>query len=368
MISEILAFTAGLILVFFVIDSVIRTFVLPRSQNVLLTGLIFRAIRQVFNFAGRLTTNPVRQESLLALYAPVTLVGLPFIWLFFLTLGFTAMYWALGIRPLEQAFVLSGSSLLTLGFSPVEGLAQTVLAFIDATLGLIIIALIIAYLPTMYAAFSRRETLVAKLEVYASTPPSPIEIIGRMYRINGIAHLRELFTLWETWFAEIEEAQTSFAPLNFFRSPKPQRSWVTAAGAVLDSAALTLAALDLPREPRAALCIRSGYLALRHIADFFNIGYDSDPQPGGKIHVTKEEFFHALDLLHAQGVGLKPNREQAWIDYSGWRINYDEVLVALAFITQAPAGVWSSDRLEKDPNYRLRRKTRSSRKENRHDR
>jgi hypothetical protein len=38
-------------------------------------------------------------------------------------------------------------------------------------LGLLLVALLIAYLPTMYAAFSRRETAVKLLEVRAGNPP-----------------------------------------------------------------------------------------------------------------------------------------------------------------------------------------------------
>ena len=356
------AFAAGLIVVLYVVDSVVRTFVLPRSQNVLLTGLIFRLIRGLFDLAGRMVRDPRRQENLLALYSPITLMSLPFIWLFLLTVGFMAMFWAVGVRPIGDAFLLSGSSLLTLGFAPVNGVFQTVLSFIDAAMGLVIIALLIAYLPTMYSAFSRRETLVAKLEVYAGTPPSPVEIVGRMHRINGIDHLRDLFGLWETWFAEIEEAQTSFAPLNFFRSPKPDRSWVTAAGAILDSAALTLSVLDVPREPRAALCIRAGYLALRHIAEFFDIAYDANPKPNDPIWVEKDEFFDALRALEAQGVALKRDWDQAWTDFSGWRVNYDEVLVALAYLTRAPEGVWTTDRLA-GGTYRMKKNRNWKKKE-----
>jgi len=40
----------------------------------------------------------------------------------------------------------------------------------------------------------------------------------------------------------------------------------------------------------------------------------------------------------------KPDREQAWQDFAGWRVNYDQVLLALAGLTMAPNAPWSSDR------------------------
>ena len=85
------------------------------------------------------------------------------------------------------------------------------------------------------------------------------------------------------WFTELEETHTSLGVLAFFRSPNPHRSWVTASGAVLDTAALRLSVLDIACSPQAALCIRSGYLALREIADFFGFDYDHDPAPDDPI-------------------------------------------------------------------------------------
>ena len=48
----------------------------------------------------------------------------------------------------------------------------------------------------------------------------------------------ELFLNWEQWFLEIEESHTSIPALAYFRSPQPERSWITAAGCVLDTAAI----------------------------------------------------------------------------------------------------------------------------------
>ena len=63
----------------------------------------------------------------------------------------------------------------------------------------ILVAVLIAYLPTMYAAFSRRETAVTLLEVRANTPPSAVEMILRFNRIHGLEHLTEQWAAWETW-------------------------------------------------------------------------------------------------------------------------------------------------------------------------
>jgi len=43
-------------------------------------------------------------------------------------------------------------------------------------------------------------------------------------------------------------------------------------------------------------------------------------------------------------VPLKADRDQAWRDFAGWRVNYDLALVELARLTDAPPSPWSSDR------------------------
>jgi hypothetical protein len=206
-----------------------------------------------------------------------------------------------------------------------------------------LVALLIGYLPTMYNVFSRREALVTLLEVRAGSPPSAVEMITRVHRIRGLDYLAELWEQWEVWFAELGESHTSLGPINFFRSPQADRSWVTAAGAVLDAASLVTAAVDIPNNPQAQLCIRAGYLALRHIADFFRIPYDPNPQPTDPISITRQEFDEAYDALAAAGVPMR-EREQAWRDFAGWRVNYDTVLLSLAAVTSAPYAPWSSDR------------------------
>ena len=41
---------------------------------------------------------------------------------------------------------------------------------------------------------------------------------------------------------------------------------------------------------------------------------------------------------------LRADRDQAWRDFAGWRVNYDVPLVTLAGFLVAPYARWSSDR------------------------
>lgn len=343
-ILRILAFAFGLFLVFATLRAAIRTFVLPRSARVWLTRWVFQATHWLFRARAQKVSSYTRQDQVMAMFAPTALFVLPLAWITTVTLGYTAMFWAVGVTPLFDAFRLSGSSLLTLGFAPAQGPFQTILSFSEATIGLALIALLIAYLPAIYAAFSRREAAVAMLEVRAGSPPSAITMLERAHRLNRLDQLGEVWSNWERWFTEIEESHTSLTALVFLRSPQADRSWITAAGTVLNTASLAASTLDIPREVRADLCIRSGYLALRRIADYFSIPYKSDPSPDDPISVSRVEFDQACDQLAQSGLPLKDDRDKAWRDFQGWRVNYDTVLIALAALTMAPYAPWVSDR------------------------
>jgi len=340
----LLAFLVGVVFVTGTLTSAIRSFVVPRGVPDRLTSAVFIAMRYPFDLWTRRRDSYAEQDRAMALFAPFTLLALPAVWLTLVTLGYTLMYWALGVPSWGAALTASGSSLLTLGFAPVGDLPSP-LIFSEAAIGLTLVALLIAYLPTMYAAFARRETAVTLLEVRAGSPPSAVKMIARLHRIGELDRLADVWVTWEVWFADIEESHTSLAPLIFYRSPQPDRSWVTAAGAVLDAAAFVSAVLDRPRDSRAELCLRAGYLALRRISDLFNIDYDPDPRfPDTPISITRAEFDRACDMLSRLGVALKEDREGAWRDFAGWRVNYDTVLLALAELTMAPYAPWSSDR------------------------
>jgi hypothetical protein len=341
---SLLAFALGLALVMAVLNAAIRTFVLPRSARVWLTRWVFRGTHWIFRSRSRRAKSYEGRDQVMAMFAPTALFLLPLAWIILVTFGYTAMYWAVGVRPLFEAFRLSGSSLLTLGFAPADGLLQTLLAFSEATIGLALIALLIAYLPAIYSAFSRREAAVAMLEIRAGSPPSALTMLERAHRLDRLGYLGETWSHWERWFTEIEESHTSLTALVFLRSPQADRSWVTAAGTVLNAAALAASTLDVPRDVRADLCIRSGYLALRRIADYFSIPYNPSPAPDDPISISRLEFDQAYEQLSKSGLPLRTDRDAAWQDFRGWRVNYDTVLIALSALTMAPYAPWVSDR------------------------
>jgi hypothetical protein len=332
-------FLLGVALATRTILSAVRTFVVPRGDNDQISRFAFRALRSIFTLVASPDRSFAFRDRVMAYYGPLGLVLLPFWLLVLLLTAFAAMFWALGV-PVGDAFVESGSSLLTLGFLRSTAPGGDVLSFIEAAVGLAMVALLISYLPTIYGAFSRRELLVSLLEVRADSPPSPVVMITRVHRLHGLEALHDMWEQWEQWFAELEETHSSLPVLVFYRSQQPDHSWVNAAGAVLDAAALMRAAVATPMDVQADLMIRAGYLALRRISIFFKVRFDPNPAPTKPTSIDRATFEAALDVLEGSGVPVVADRDQAWRDFNGWRVNYDEPLRALERITMAPTPWW----------------------------
>ena len=361
LVVRIVAFALALGVALGMFVSAVRTFVVPRGLPVALSRGVFVVLRRVFLRGGRSDYEAL--DHRMAFYAPTALLTLPMVWLSGVLGAFAVMYWAIDQESAWTALETSGSSLLTLGFQHPGSRVTTALSFVEAAMGLTLLALLITYLPTIYGAFSRREVFVSLMEGRAGSPPWGVTMLERYQRIGMLDRSDELWERAELWFSDIEESHTSLGALSFFRSPQREHSWVTTAGAVLDAASLQLSSLDLATpDPHAALCVRSGYLSLRRIAAYFDIPFDPDPAPDDPISVARDEFDEALRRLEAAGSPIREDREQAWRDFRGWRVNYDAVLVALAALVVAPQAPWSSDRIGAEPSavprLRIRRKRR----------
>ena len=330
----------GVMLVITTLSAAIRSFILPRNEVVRMNVWAFMAIRKVFDGAARLANSYERRDRIMAHYAPVALVALPVLWEALVSLGYTGLYWALGEGSWRHCFELSGSSLLTLGNARTYQLPITMLSYSEATLGLLLLTLLISYLPTIYQAFSRREVTVALLELRAGTPPTAAALLGWLNHDGSVQNDDQQWAEWERWFVEIEENHTSLPVLSFFRSPQPGRSWVTASGLILDTAALLFAAVDGPQPRQAQLTFKAGCLALNRVYRFFDDKAGSDPTdllPGGeKAEPGRLEFDEACQILADKGLKICEDRDAAWQQYHELRRRYATAQQFLGRLLMAP--------------------------------
>ena len=339
---RLLAGLAGGWLVIITVSAAIRSFVLPRNETVRLNIFVFGGVRVLFNFAARRARNYARRDRILSHYAPVALVALPIGWLALVGLGYSGIYWALGVENYTKSYELSGSTLLTLGTTSEKGLLVNVFSYSEATLGLLLLTLLISYLPTIYQAFSRREIVVAQLELRAGLPASACGLLSWLGHDQDFTNDDVQWLTWEQWFVEIDEGHTSLPVLAFFRSPQAGRSWVTAAGLILDTANLLFSALDAPRTRQVELTFAAGCLALNRVHRFFD--YKVETQPVELRSATEQaaadpgraEFAQAWQVLRTAGLPLRADEEVAWQHYHERRQRYAEALNFLGQLLMAP--------------------------------
>jgi len=330
----------GVVLAVLVLDAAVRTFLLPRVAKVRLSTWIARGVGRVFGLLTPASQPYQRRDRVLSMYPPTLLLGYQASWLVLTLVAFACLFGAAGTSSAARAFELSGSSLFTLGTTAAVGGAQLVLCYVEAGIGLTLLALLIAFIPTLYSAFQRREISVSRLNVRAGVPATPWGILEIAKSVEDFALLDELWREWESWFIEVGETHTTLTILNFYRTPIRGQTWIGSATAVLDAAALYNSAVDLPASPTAGLCIRSGWLTLRALADYFRIDYPLHPDRAHRISVTREEFEIVLDHLERSGVPILEDHSAAWRDYVGWRVNYDAILEDLHVRFTCPRLDW----------------------------
>lgn len=341
-----IGFAVGIALVVLTAIGVVFTLVLPRARaapqklSMIINRVTFGSFLRIASRSSRYETVDGR----LAPAGPVALILQLGLWLTCFFLGFALMQWPYA-ESFTHAMQLSGSGLLTVGFAtPAAGGESSTVTIISAATGAIVIALQIAYLPAIYSAYSRRETLVTMLESRAGVPAWGPELLVR-HRLAGITDtLPELYDEWEKWSAEVSESHTTYPVLTLFRSPEPWYSWVLALLAVLDGAAMHLSLNPETAPSEARLCLRMGFTAFRRIATSLDWDYDSDPLPDADISLTFAQFEHAVGLLQEAGFETELTAEQAWPHFKGWRVNYETLAYRLADVTVAPPAPWSGPR------------------------
>jgi hypothetical protein len=326
------------------VQSAVRTIVVPRGVPDRLSRAVFRVLDVPIAWRAGRAASSGQLDRRTAGLAICLLMALLVAWLTAVLLAGTGMQWALGGGSAGRAFAASASALTTLGVLSGPGAASAA-AYVEAVLGVGLLALVIGYLPSLYSAFSRREALVTKLAMRTGLPPSGPVIVRSLWHPAGPQTvLSETWQAWEDWFVDVSETHTSFPVLAFFRSPQTAKSWITAAGAILDAASLALAAVDVDWGPEATHCLHAGIISLRHVADFHGIPYQGGTGDA-TIAVTQDEVIAACQELTAAGVPVLSDLGAAYDQFRTRRSDYEDVLLALCAYVYAPPAPWSSDKV-----------------------
>jgi hypothetical protein len=352
--ARCVAAAVGVLLVATSASSVIGTLIVPRSVASTLT----KHVDKLVNAAFVLITKPVlsfrRRDRILAAHAATVLLAQIAAWLVMFFVGYALIFWPLVHGGITDAFRAAGPGIWAIGSDTARGGFQLAILDIAALSGLITVTLQIAYLPTLYSEFNRRENGVALLNARAGYPSWGPELLARTHYalgsgVSSVNTLPDLYSDWERWAADVAESHTTYLPLVRFRSPKPLSSWVTSLLCVLDSAALMLS-LNPSTAPvvPARLCLRAGFTCFQDVARAMGFAVVAEPDPSQGISITYEDFLAAISRLEDVAFPIERKPEDAWPDFVGWRVNYEQPAFDIARAVDAVPALWSGPRRHKD--------------------
>ncbi|HUB71699.1 MAG TPA: hypothetical protein VL984_14860 [Acidimicrobiales bacterium] len=342
---DVLKVLAGAVIVLAMTVNIVRALVIPRARWTFFSQVVDASVDAVFRVLAHRFASYERKDQVLAAQAPAVVLVQLATWLLGYELGYSLALWP-EVHHFLAALRETGSSMFTLGIAYTPGNGSTAIDILAGCTGLVVVALQIAYLPTLYGAFNRRETEVTLLSARAGTPSWGPELLLRTrYGVSVLTDdLPELYNRWERWAADVAESHSNYPVLVRFRSPQPLMSWLIALLAIMDSAAMLLSVSPSREriEPRRA--IRMGFTALRQIGEALGITVETDPDPDRPISLSFAEFEAAVEQLKSVGFPMDRDANEAWPHFRGWRVNYESLAYELASRTDQVPAPWSGPR------------------------
>ena len=321
-----------------------ETVVLPRtvSRRLRLTRVYFRVTWRLWSRVAASVRSHRRRERFLAVFGPISLLGLAGVWAMGLLIGFAGLHWAAGSRmlPASGRFIddlyLSGTTFFTLGLGdvePVGGVARLI-TVAEAGTGFAFLAIVIAYFPVLYQSFSRREAQLTLLDAWAGSPPAAAEVLKRLAARNELDALQSFLKDWEYWCSELLESHIAYPSVAYFRSQHQRQSWVSALTTILDLSALIEVGLEGVPTWQAHVT----FAMARHTAvDLTQVLHADLDLAADRLTVTDLEELRQ----QIESVGLKPARspdaDRRLLDL---RRSYEPYVSGLARAVMMPTPPW----------------------------
>ncbi len=326
----------GGILICLMLAEFFVAFLLPRrvKRDPRIAQGIYRAVwRPWRRLAARL--GPVRGDTMLGFFGPFALLLELVVWTIGLMLGYACLQWAGGGR-FSVAF--SAGTFLSASFQPVGAWQRTV-GLLEAATGVGVLFIVIGYLPSVFAAFSRREVAVSRLAARAGSPPTAGALLARAAERGRWEELDRYLHDSEDWAAELMETHLSFPLLAYYRSQHLGQNWLAALTTIVDTSAVLLAALeDRSSQARSAeVTFALGRHALADLALQARA-----PAPSAMRALSSDELGELRRLLEHGDLPLVP--EDEWRHrLEVYRRSYEPKAAALAHELSLRLPPWFPD-------------------------
>ena len=318
---HVAAMVFGCVFLASVLLDAFQTIILPRRPvgRFRLTRLFFLVTWGPWKLVTRLWPGRKGQEQLYSVYGPLALLLLFVMWALLLTAAYALIYFGMHMpfhdpanpvtawQRMRSCLYISGTTIFTLGLGDVQPATQAsrMLIVLEAGTGLGFVALVIGYVPVLYAAFSEREISVALLDARAGSPPTAGELLLRHDFKGGHQAMTALLAEWERWCAAMLETHISYPILCYYRSQHDNQSWLAALTAVLDTCALLITTIEGPSTRQAQLTFAIGRHTLVDLGHVFSRErVEQRLRDEAPKRLADEEYARLCEMLGVAGFSL----------------------------------------------------------------
>jgi hypothetical protein len=345
---QYLEILAGLVVLLVIMHDLFQAVVLPRPSVYrvpLLSQLLVRLFWKPWRWMGSLRKRTDKREHFLGTFGPAALLMLLGFWSLSVMFGYALIFDGLHdqIEPHPSGFwtslYYSAGTLLPLSYGdilPAGGAARLATVAESAT-GVILIALVISLLFSLYQSFQSREELVVTLDALAGAPPSGVQLLETAAADRMPQRLEATFDEWRNWAASVLESHLAYPILFYFRSSHDNEAWINSFGAVMDAATLVLTVTDHDSMGAARLMSKIGNHLVEDAVWYFRISASQE------VGVERKDFLEAWSRLREAGYGCR-EPEAAWEEFSNLRRRYAPPLIHMARWFAIVPAPWIGDR------------------------
>jgi hypothetical protein len=391
----------GVVLLIFTTVSLMRTVVIPRALHSSLSDAVSTIVIWIAKRISHFRRSYRYRDSVLAAVGPTVIILQLITWLILYLIAYGLLiYGVSGQQSLGEAMRQSGSSLLTLGFASNDQSKQTIIDFMAAATGPIVIALLIGFLPTIYSTYLERELDVTLLSSTGGEPAWGPEILARYAVANNFEACNRSFHEWALWATRLRLTHMTYPVLVWVRSARASRHYLTSLIAVTDAAALQLSLNKSLPQHEAYAVLLEGSQALEAIYVFLfrrRKRFSGMPLPGrfrqstepqvlslpwksqqmlstqqaayldaahhlkpealsalaegesGSLSLTRDQFDSAVKMLQKAGFPVENDLDAAWAQFCVYRSRYEFSGLAIARTLDATPAPWTGDRVVPTP-------------------
>lgn len=340
----------GVVILAVAFYDVFQGIVLPRPSvgKLRVAPWILRPMWATWRWLGTRESRIDRRENWLGTFGPVGLIALLGFWSLSSILGYALIFDSIHDQiepPLHDfgtSLYFSAGTLLPLSYGdilPIGAIAQ-VLVVAESATGVVLIALVISLLFSLYGSFQRREELVVTLDALAGAPPAGLQILETVANHRMPGELVATFDAWRGWSAAVLESHLAYPILVYFRSSHDNEAWLNSFGAVMDAATLVLSTVvseEDETEGHARLMFKVGNHLVEDLAWYFRI------KNAGVPIVERQEFEDARERLIKAGFHCRES-DAAWSQFAALRSMYATPLNLLARRMAIMPAKWIGDR------------------------